>query len=288
MKKIYAIVVTYNPELKNLNESLDRILKEVDGVIVCNNSIQNLNILKKNVECFNFGENLGIARAQSIGMKKAFQEYNADFIIQFDQDSLIDSGMIQKLIQVYNTKYSKNILAIVGPQNYDKDTLKEEHEKFFNRKKDLEDRNIIEVEVLISSGCLISKDVYYKNGSMKDEWFIDIVDFEYCWRAKKNNIKILKVKDAKLAHKVGNGKTKTKIGLKIETWSPIRHYYQFRNNLYALKLDYVPLKYKISIIIKFLFQFLFYRYLLKDGIIRKDYMKKGINDFVQKKVGQIL
>ena len=38
MKKIYSILVAYNPDLEELNQAVERHKKQTDIVIVCNNS----------------------------------------------------------------------------------------------------------------------------------------------------------------------------------------------------------------------------------------------------------
>ena len=69
MKKIYSILVAYNPDLEELIQAVERLKKQTDIVIVCNNSDYDVEFEDEQVEVFNFGENLGIAKAQSIGMK---------------------------------------------------------------------------------------------------------------------------------------------------------------------------------------------------------------------------
>ena len=80
MKKIYSILVAYNPDLEELNQAVERLKKQTGIVIVCNNSDYDVEFEGEQVKVFNFGENLGIAKAQSIGMKWAF-ENGADFIL---------------------------------------------------------------------------------------------------------------------------------------------------------------------------------------------------------------
>lgn len=284
--KVYAIIVTYNPDIFKLEKSIRRILKEVNGIIICNNSKEKMDIDIEKVEVIELGTNLGIAKAQSIGMEKAFKKYNVDFIVQFDQDSLMDQGMIEGLIKIYYENLKKGNLLMIGPQEYDIDTKKEDRIMFFNKKKIKGNKDLIYVNTIISSGCLISKEIYNVNGKMLDDWFIDIVDFEYCWRAKKNGIRTCKAKKIKLAHKLGNGKIKTRIGLKVNIGAPIRHYYQYRNTLYALKESYVPIKWKISSLIKLLIKLLTYRFILDDGKERMNFMIYGIRDFYLNKKGK--
>lgn len=59
--------------------------KQTDIVIVCNNSDYDVKFEDEQVMYLTLGENLGIAKAQSIGMKWAF-ENGADFVLD-DQDS---------------------------------------------------------------------------------------------------------------------------------------------------------------------------------------------------------
>ncbi|MGL4357752.1 MAG: hypothetical protein ACRCSY_03485, partial [Cetobacterium sp.] len=160
-------------------------------------------------------------------MKKAF-ENGSDFIIQFDQDSLMDKGMIKKLLETHKKLLlSGEKVGIIGPEEYDIDSFEKKKIKKYKNKEIL--NGVFKVELIISSGCLISKEIYKEIGEMKEEWFIDVIDFEYCWRVKENGYGVYKDVKAKLAHKLGDGKIKSKINIKIPLGSSIRHYYQFRN-----------------------------------------------------------
>lgn len=283
MKKVIAVIVTYNPDIKQLNLNLERIEKEVNKIIICNNSIYDLEINKKNIEVLNFRENLGIARAQNIGMDKAFQD-GGDYIIQFDQDSTMDKGMINKLVLNYETLLRKGYKeGIIGPLEYDRDSL----ERDKNQKGKEVMNGIYEVDKIISSGTLISKEIYNKSGKLLEEWFIDLVDFEYCWRIKNLGYKIYKDTTVGLAHKIGKGKIKSKLGIKIQLWSPFRQYYEFRNRMYSIKMRHIPLKWKIKTIFVLLGKYIIYPLILEDGKERKIFMKQGIKDFLSNKTGKL-
>ncbi|MCV5754707.1 glycosyltransferase, partial [Escherichia coli] len=74
------------------------------------------------VKIFNFNDNLGIAEAQSIGMKWAF-ENGADFILQMDQDSIPDPKMVEQLLTCYKKLLKQNVnVGLVGSQDFDKVT----------------------------------------------------------------------------------------------------------------------------------------------------------------------
>ena len=74
-EKIYTILVAYNPDIEHLKKSITLLLQQTDKVIICNNSETNINLGSENIVTFNFNENLGIAKAQNIGMEWAFSKW---------------------------------------------------------------------------------------------------------------------------------------------------------------------------------------------------------------------
>lgn len=286
MKKTFSILVAYNPDLEELNKSVARLKKQTDIVIVCNNSDYDVTFEDEQVKVFNFGENFGIAKAQSIGMKWAF-ENGADFILQMDQDSIPSDDLVVKLLDCYQQLTEKEYkIGLVGCQDYDKDT-KKDSKAIINKEVNLENTSYFIVPDILSSGSLIPKNIYDLIGGMDDELFIDIVDFEYCWRIREKKYLIIKNKDALLAHKLGDGEKKLFGILKINLGSSFRHYYQFRNILFMMNRSYVPLRWKISQLIKISFKLIFYPLGLKDGRERFHFMLMGIKDFIVGKKGKM-
>lgn len=284
MKKIYSILVTYNPDLADLNQAVERLKKQTDIVIVCNNSEYDVKFEDDCIKVFNFSENLGIAKAQSIGMKWAF-ENEADFILQMDQDSIPSDDLVEKLLKCYENLIIKGYkVGLVGPQDYDKDT-KELNKARLKKGIFIQDTNYIILEQTLSSGSLIPKYVYDIVGGMDDELFIDAVDSEYCWRIRKNGFLIIKNNDALLAHKLGDGKKKILGFLQVGVPSPIRHYYQIRNTLLLARRDYVPIYWKYSMLVKIVFKLFVYPFALTKGFERFKYIVKGIKDGVIGKRG---
>lgn len=286
MKKIYSILVAYNPDLLGFNQAVERLKKQTDTVIVCNNSDYDIKFDDEQVKVFNFGENLGIARAQSIGMKWAF-ENEADFILQMDQDSIPSGDLVEKLLECYEDLTNKGYkIGLVGPQDFDKDT-KELNTARLKKGTCIENTNYVSLEQTLSSGSLIPKPVYDIVGGMDDELFIDAVDSEYCWRIKKNGFLVIKNNDALLAHKLGDGKQKILGFLNVGVPSPIRHYYQIRNTLLLARRSYVPAYWKYSMLVKVVFKLFIYPFTLDRGFERFKYIVKGIKDGLVGKSGKI-
>lgn len=283
--KIYSILVAYNPNIEELSQAVERLKKQTDLVIVCNNSNYDVEFDDEQVQVFNFSENLGIAKAQSIGMKWAF-ENEADFILQMDQDSEPDENLVKNLLKCYDELVSKGYrVGLVGPQDYDKDTSKL-NEARIKKGVYIENTNYVFMEQTLSSGSLIPKNTYELVGGMDDGLFIDAVDEEYCWRIRKNGLMVVKNNDALLAHKIGEGLRKV-LGLNLGISAPIRYYYQFRNVILLSNRSYAPIYWRISMLIKMLFKLFVFPFAVEDGKKRLSFMLKGIKDGILRKYGRI-
>jgi len=286
MKKIYSVLVAYNPQGNELALAVERLKVQTDMVIVCNNSDYDVKFDDKRVKVFNFRDNLGIARAQSIGMKWAF-ENGADFILQMDQDSIPDEQLVDNLFKCHEELTSRGYkIGLIGSQDFDKDT-KELNKARLKKGKYIEDTNYVSLEQTLSSGSLISKKIYELVGDMDDSLFIDAVDSEYCWRIRNNGFLVIKNNDALLAHKLGVGKKKILGFLYVGIPSPIRHYYQVRNTLLLSRRAYVPSYWKYSGLVKIIFKLLVYPFTLDRGYERFNYIIKGIRDGILNKSGKI-
>jgi rhamnosyltransferase len=286
MKKTYSILVAYNPLKDELSSAVERLKTQTNIVVVCNNSDYDVEYKDEKVKVFNFKDNLGIAKAQSIGMKWAF-ENGADFILQMDQDSISDENLVQNLLNCYEELTNKgHKVGLVGPQDFDKDT-KELNKARLKKGNYIEGTNFVSLEQTLSSGSLVSKDVYDAVGGMEDALFIDAVDSEYCWRIRKNGFLVIRNNDALLAHKLGAGKKKFLGFINVGVPSPVRHYYQVRNTLLLINRNYVPFYWKMSGVIKILFKFIIYPFVLDEGWKRFKYISKGVCDGVLRKKGSI-
>jgi rhamnosyltransferase len=286
MKKIHSILVAYNPEGNELSLAIERLKKQTDIVIVCNNSDYDIKFEDDNVKVFNFNDNLGIAKAQSIGMKWAF-ENGADFILQMDQDSILEDKTVERLVQSYDDLTSKGYnIGVVGPQIYDKITNEVDKARII-KGEIIEDTSYTILKQTLSSASLIPKIAYDTVGGMEDGLFIDAVDFEYCWRLKTKGFLTIRDNDILLGHRVGDGKKQIVGKIDARIPSPIRHYYHIRNLFLLLFRGYVPLYWKLSNLVKLSIKLVIYPFIFEDGKIRFMYMVRGIKDGMLRKYGRI-
>ncbi|WP_040476174.1 glycosyltransferase family 2 protein [Modicisalibacter luteus] len=285
MAEVYSILVSYNPNISELNQAVDRLLLQTKRVIVCNNSDFSVEFNHQRVKVFNFYENLGIAKAQNIGMKWAF-ENGAEFILQIDQDSIPDSRLVKNLLACHETLTKLGYkIGLVGSQDYDKDTNELSVAKV-KKGRVIEGTSYIKVDQVLSSGSLIPFSTYNCVGGMDDGLFIDAVDSEYCWRTAKFGYLVVKDPSSLMAHKLGEGKKKILGFAYVGVPAPVRHYYQVRNFFLLCRRDYAPLYWKASNAFKLVFKLVFYPFVLSDGKRRFYYMLKGVKHGFSARVGR--
>lgn len=287
-EKIIAVLVTYNPQKEHLLENIKSILNDVNKIIICNNSSVELkeiigfsDELLNRIQIIDFLDNLGIAEAQNVGFKIAY-ESGADYILQMDQDTIMPNRGVIELYNSYLTLRNNGIkIGIIGG-------VVSQNSKNIKMKKIIQINGKLykEKKAIISSGSLISRDVYEKVGGMMSKLFIDHVDTEYCWRIKKYGFSVIQDLQVVMEHQIGNGTLSYK-GRDYLVSSPIRNYYQIRNSLYLLGCKYAPFSWKkneIKIIIRHL---IIFPKIMDNGELRKKYMYKGIKDFIMGKMGRI-
>lgn len=285
----YALIVTFNPDLDSFRKNLIAITKQVEKVIVVDNSNdqQCKKNLKKDLEdnsdviLIQPNENLGIAYAQNIGFIHAIK-CQADYVITFDQDSSVEDGLIDILYGEYKrVEEQGNIrIACIGPSVINERDNKQ-YDKYFQNSTQIND-SVYSVKSIISSGTLYSIEIFSAIGINKAEWFIDSIDIEWCYRARYLGYHVLMTTSVAMRHNLGAKDLKLLLGKSINIGSPFRLYYVYRNWILSLREPHFELKYKIKIIMMLPLKFLIFSFVppRKNRIL---YMLKGIKDGLLKK-----
>ena len=232
MCKVEAIIVSYNPD-SNLFDSINLLLNQVEKVIIVDNGskekyvkyIKSIN--EDKIEIILNKENLGIATALNIGVRKAL-ENGYEWILTMDQDSKASPDMVKKMFNVYNSinrEERKDILSIF-PNFVDERIQSIEENSNMNSYE--------YVDADITSGNLLRKEVFEKVGFFDDSLFIDLVDTDFCMRLNEKGIKMIKIRDAVLYHSLGESKTIKGIlgSFNTSNHSALRRYYMTRNRFY--------------------------------------------------------
>jgi rhamnosyltransferase len=273
---VCAVVVAYNPELELLDQMLTALAGQVGEIVVVDNSttvsLTEFQGYKCSVNLIKLGGNYGIARAHNIGIQYA-RDNGYKNVILMDQDSLAAPDMVEKLLMAENQLLSNGEkVASIGPQVID--SRKKISIPFIISKgkrlkrfscKSREDSSVFKVEHLISSGSLIALGVLDKIGEMEEGLFIDYVDIEWAYRARKGGYSSYAACGSILEHHLGDRLITLPFlrNRRVPLYSPERHYYNFRNAFSLYKRRYIPFPWKIYHFSRhILFKFLFFSIIL--------------------------
>ncbi|MCR0999094.1 glycosyltransferase family 2 protein [Serratia rubidaea] len=251
--KVAAVIVSYHPELGNLRTLLQELKNQnIPSVLVDNGSLnpEVVNQLQEIATVVRLDDNLGIARAQNIGIEQAHQIHQAELIVFFDQDSRIDDHFIAGLLHDYHQVSASNKIAAIGPVFTDSrygfyyPLIKVNRFGWRNKINPQQKKNPFEVSMIISSGSLIPMSALKDIGMMNETLFIDYVDTEWCLRAVAKGYKIYAATSARMSHAIGDRAIKL-LAWHIPMHSAFRRYYRLRNGLYLCKMPHIPLLVKV-------------------------------------------
>ena len=226
--KLSGVVVLYNPNEKML-ENIKTYIKNIEKLFIVDNSLDS-NFEKINLKLFddikkikyipNY-ENKGIAYALNIGIKESLKE-GYEYLLTMDQDSFFEGDAFKKYLSLIEKDLFNGNLYGVSTINEKKDL-------------ELEKEDFSCVEMLISSGMIIDLKILEKVGLFNEDFFIDEVDNEFCYRVKNCGYIIKKANKIFLNHKLGNLR-KHLFNTKVAHHNYIRKYYIFRNRFYITKM----------------------------------------------------
>jgi len=254
-------------------------MDQVTTIFIADNSTIELNIMNSysqhdNIIYNKMDGNVGIAKAQNQGIKY-FLRKQYDYILFMDQDSICPFNLVNSLIKDFHYLQSRNVnVGGIGPRSFNRQTGKEYKGKIDTGNR--YDKYLTEVSSLISSGSLIPAKLFNEVGLMEEKLFIDAVDNEWCWRARKRqNLKFFISERIKLSHQLGEGDKKF-VNINVAIATPFRTYYQYRNYFILLRRSYVPIYWKISIGIKYFFKYFYYPLLVYPRWKYFEKINKGI------------
>jgi len=257
MKRVCAIIVTYQPDAGALSSSLAALRAQVDDVIVVDNGSSNVDeawlrrawpslILRK------LGENMGIGAAQNEGIALA-KQLGHGYVLLLDQDSVALDGMVQNLrAALERLEAAGQKVACIGPRVRLPGSA--ELSRFCTlgwlrrRYAECDDpEGAVECDTLIASGSLIPLAVLEQVGPMEETLFIDQVDTEWCLRARFRGYRVYGACGAVLEHRLGETAQRFWAGRwrRLPRHKPFRYYYIFRNTILVSRRRYISLKWAL-------------------------------------------
>jgi rhamnosyltransferase len=233
-----GVVVTYFPPA-GLHERLAKIRDLVDQLVVIDNSADEAvaDELRRattslQVSIIANEHNLGIATALNQGVERALAA-GAEWVVFFDQDSEPEDCLRRELTRVISSYAGPRPIGIIGC-NYLSGSPGRAR---FTQEG--QTSAYVETQAVITSGSAYSAKMLSRLGPFKDEYFIDFVDIEYCWRADREGYSVLRTSAPLLTHAIG-----VPVQHKLLWWTfdttnhqPFRRYYAARNVM-SMALEY--------------------------------------------------
>lgn len=221
---IAAGIVTYNPDIEELQENYMKYIDEVEILYIYDNAsdnveeIEKLFIGKNKVKLVKGHDNKGIAYALNRIMEKA-EEDGVQWVLTMDQDSICQDDIINALLP-----YCDDSTGIVHPYVIEVGGTRKDYLHRDQREN---------VKFCITSASLTNVNVWKKVGGF-DEWmFIDFVDNDFCAKIVEAGYKIVQINNVFLFQKIGQLKEIIvgKRHIYIRNYSASRKYYYSRNIL---------------------------------------------------------
>jgi rhamnosyltransferase len=258
MTKFATVVVTYFPSDACIAD-IEKMASYCGRLIIIDNTPieASVNLPKSgNIKVHKLNDNYGLATALNIGLQLAGKEqYENIFLL--DQDSRPFESFFKEMLKF---KAEIDVLisncALYVPNFYDRNS--KTFAKFpsltrFSLKHTacdvMQSGPCSRTTIAITSGTLINYTKYQKIGPLKDEYFIDFIDNEYCLRLYKLGYRLAINCNVTLDHAIGARIVRKFIGFTIKPnfHSALRRYYIARNGVrtslaYAYHYpSYIPL-----------------------------------------------
>ncbi len=260
-----AIVVTHHPDITPLLTMLRQLNRETNFLVVDNES-PSIGQLEESITAYEncLGilrreQNEGLARALNIGIGRALKE-GFDYIFLFDQDSNPCDAYVERMVEAYRQVREKSGrgIAALGPRIINPQTSRQTPFKLFNRLWSRTDQRYADsgshfvADFLITSGTMLVARHLPEIGLMREDYFIDNVDLEWCFRARSMGFDLVGTNLAILYHLIGERSLNPLVRAGVMAQhKPARTYYSSRNRIHLYTRAYSPIGWKARDIVRF-------------------------------------
>jgi rhamnosyltransferase len=229
--RIAAIFTAYHPR-PQLVQAVGAAARSCDKVIVVDNtpaheSTATIDELKRmGALVLTPGVNLGLAGALNLAIEQLGDDVDA--VLFLDQDSELPPGTVEGLAWLLHTEPT---IGIASPAPW---LSKQARylDPITNFRSDVAD-----VPLALTSGMMVRTSALRQIGSFRADFFVDMVDVDYCIRAHEQGIRLVQDKRLKLPHQIGEVTEHRILALKLITTNhaPWRLYWVFRNGVVLIR-----------------------------------------------------
>jgi rhamnosyltransferase len=215
------------------------------------------------------GCNKGLGVALNAGLAEALRQ-GCDAVVLFDQDSSPRPDFIPALLEGLAAAGPR---AIVGPLLVDDaETSPDARPPGAGHAPIIDD-----VTCIATSGMCFRLHGLAPDDRFTEDFFLDFVDFDWCWRLRRQGWRICRLRSLQMPHRLGLGQRRL-LGLTYHVPAPFRHYFQFRDTLKLATRPYVPTYSRVRLSVILLPKLIVYPFLLDGGLERLRWMLRGIRD----------
>lgn len=212
--KVGAVIVSYQPDLSQLTRLISTLDGQVDVIVVVDNSEPAIEPdallgLGEKMNLVQPGHNIGVAAAINLGVQELIK-LDHQYAVLFDQDSLPPPGMTSTLKdQLLRLGADGRSVAAIGPSIRERGSA--QAAPFIRFRLPLnqrlrQEKGSIACDFLITSGKLLNLEHWATIGPMREAWFIDNIDLEWSFRARRQGFELHGSFDTELAHSIGEHK----------------------------------------------------------------------------------
>ena len=253
---IAAGIVSFRPDAELLLALVDTLSRDVERIYLFNNAVLEPalalvlgdypNLVAIDAET-NLGVGVGLNFIALAASRDGFER-----LMLFDQDSRAWPGLVGQLSFAFDrlTAMRRNP-AVIGPRLIaprDGVALSVHASKaprYRPRRGVPPDGDLIPVDFVPTSGSLFNLRLLRETGLFRADFFIDVIDLEWCFRAWHRGLSCWLAGDVPMEHTVGTGVIPLGFGLTMPNQRPFRMYTYIRNTLNAFRLRHVPLRWKM-------------------------------------------
>lgn len=263
--KLAAATVLYEPAAEMLDDLIPPI--DADGLkffIFLNGPVsdaveQRLDLMG-NARILRSPVNVGLGAGLNAVIRAADSE-GVSHLLLLDQDSSPQAGLCAALHE--RCEVDSGRVAAIGPVAVPPQGEAFLPMRYFRRRKAMpagafsseagtgsrEDnaakQNLSDVDFLPTSGSLISLAAWRAIGPFRDDYFIDGIDVEWCFRAWSRGYRCMLAEDLTMVHRWGSSDADGRP--QILRQSDVRTYYYIRNAVNGLRLSHIPMRWKLHV-----------------------------------------
>lgn len=232
-----AVFVTYTPPADIVAKVNKLFAQGVGDVIIVDNtpddsffSTLSFGLFEQAPRVIRNKMNLGVARALNQGVELA-RDLGCKWVVTIDQDTEVAPNFISRLSQVYAelSAGSGAPVAVLGANYIDEILERPAHAAVAGT-------GAVRVKEVITSGSLVSVAAFSAVGGFAEKLFIDMVDTEFCFRARQAGYSVWRTCEPLMEHSLGRLTPREFFGMRFNVTNhlPQRRYYIFRNTLYMV------------------------------------------------------